>query len=298
MESRFSDGTTKPKPAGESSKFEETTSVLQSLSNITSESSEESSKKKFLEEEGYKQLKHIVDEDHVTVITAKSSRTGGIVTIKIMSKAGDSGYCRKKGFHQEIEMMRQLKHPNLIKYYQSIETIKRYYIVMECAQNGSLSDLIQKEKYLNETRARNIYRQLVDVLSYCNARGAIHHDIKSNTILFGEDDMLKISIFGYSYRNMLHHCIVVDADCESSDLTKADYADIYGSGIVLFEMVYGKLPKGYVSVSLEHSLRYVDFPEEPDVSTNCKKLISKIVVPSADHRISWNDITNIDWMIE
>lgn len=296
MKSGFSiSGSKKPMLPSQSTKTEEIT-VRQTLSNVSSVTGNDSQKPTLLEEEGYKTLKRIVVEDSVTVITAKSSKTGGIVTIKIMSKVGSSGYCRKKGFHQEIEMMRQLNHPNLIQYFQSIETKNRYYIVMECAQNGSLADLIKKEKCLTETKARMIYRQLVNVLSYCNARGAIHHDIKSETILFGDDNVLKISIFGYSYRNMLNHCVVVTTDCESSNVTEPDYADIYGSGIVLFEMVYGKLPKGYAKVSMEYSLRYIDFPKQPDVSSMCKKLISSIVVPPPEKRISWNDITNTEWM--
>lgn len=269
-----------------------------SITSVISGNSDTRQKRNVLEEEGYMMLKSIVKEDNVTVITAKSSATGGIVTIKIMSKAGNSGFCRKKGFYQEIEMMRQLNHPNLIKYYRSIETVNRFYIVMECAPNGSLSDLIRNETYLTEPKARNIYRQLVSVLSYCNSRGMIHHGINSETILFDANNILKISIFGYSYRSMINHCIVVDTDCESNNPTEYDYADVYGSGIVLFEMVYGKLPKGYDNVSLKHSLRHAHFPKQPDVTSMCKSLISRIVVPQSDNRITWNDITETDWMLQ
>lgn len=201
MESGFSVSSKKLELASQSSITGETSAIPETLSNVTSVNSDgETQKRNYLEEEGYQTLKNIVDEENMKVITAKSSKTGGIVTIKIMSKAGNSGFCRKKGFHQEIEMMRQLSHPHLIKFLRGIETIKRYYIVMECAQNGSLSDLIRNEKFLTETKARNIYRQLASVLSYCNARGCFHHDIQSKTILFGADNVLKISIFGYSYR--------------------------------------------------------------------------------------------------
>lgn len=95
---------------------------------------------------------------------------------------------------------------------------------------------------------------------------------------------------------MINHCIVVDTDCESSSLTESDYADIFDSGIVLFEMVYGTLPKGYDNVSLLHSLRCVRFPTQPDVTSMCQSLISKILVPQSDNRITWNDIVAIDWM--
>lgn len=289
MDPGFSVSSKKIELASQSSTIDETTSEISETSDINQ-------KRNVLEDEGYKKLKRIVNDDNVTVITARASDPDRIVTIKIMSKAGNSGFCRKKGFYKEIEMMKQLNHPNLIKYHRSIETVNRFYIVMECAQKGSLSDLIRSEKYLTEPKARKIYRQLASVLSYCNSRGCNHHDIKSETILFDANDVLKISIFGYSYRSMLNHSIVVDTDCESASLTEPDYADIYGSGVVLFEMVYGKLPRGYSNVSLKHSLRCVHFPEEPDVTPMCKSLISGIIVPQADNRISWNDIIDSEWM--
>jgi serine/threonine protein kinase len=197
MESRFSISSKKAKQQASqsSSTGESSTSTIWRaitpvrVSDITKTGN-------LLEKEGYITSDRIANTDDVTVITARSSETGGVVTIKIMSKAGDSGFCRKKGFYKEIEMMAQLNHPNLIKYYRSIESLNRYYIVMECAHNGSLSDLIRTERYLSETRARSIYRQLASVLSYCNARGCIHHDIKSGTILFDANNVPKISIFG------------------------------------------------------------------------------------------------------
>ncbi|XP_037030110.1 testis-specific serine/threonine-protein kinase 4-like [Bradysia coprophila] len=302
MESRFSINSKNAEKASASSStgvsstsaFGQTLSIIEPASSHSSAISHQGS---LLEKEGYRTSDAIDNTNDVTVITARSSETGGVVTIKIMTKVGNSGFCRKKGFYQEIEMMRQLNHPNLIKYYRSIETPNRYYIVMECAQNGSLSDLIREKGCLTEPGARSIYRQLASVLSYCNSRGCIHHDIKSGNILFDANSVLKISIFGYSYRNMINHCVVVDTDCESSSLTEPDYADIFGSGIVLFEMVFGKLPKGYDIVSLKHSLRRVHFPDEPAVDSECKSLISRILVPQHGNRISWNDIADTDWML-
>lgn len=303
MESKFSISSKNAEQSSQQSSSTEASSsstIWQTFSTIKpaiSQTSDISRRKNLLEKEGYQAIDPVDSTNDVTVITARSSETGGMVTIKIMSKAGNSGFCRKKGFYQEIEMMRQLNHPNLIKYFRSIETANRYYIVMECAQNGSLSELIRKEGHFTEPKARSIYRQLVNVLSYCNSRGCIHHDIKSGNILFDDKNVPKISIFGYSYRSMLNHCVVVDTDCESNSLTEPDYADIFGSGIVLFEMIFGKLPKGYDNVTLKHSLRHVHFPDEPAVDSICKSLVSRILLPTQDNRISWNDITDSDWML-
>lgn len=162
---------------------------------------------------------------------------------------------------------------------------------MEYAQN-TLSDLIQNEKFLIESRARSIYRQLVSVLSYCNSYGMVHHDINSKKILINAENILKISIFGYSYRS-----IDVYTNCKSDNIVQYDYADIFSSGVVLFEMLYGKLPVGYDQVSLKRFFRHVQFPDQPHVNMICKTLIQRILVQQSDERISWKDIVESDFIL-
>lgn len=91
--------------------------------------------------------------------------------------------------------------------------------------------------------------------------------------------------------------IVEDTNCENGNIVQPDSADIFGSGVVLFEMLYGKWPVSYDQVSLKHYFRHVYFPEQPYVNTICKSLIWRILVPQIDKTISWNDIVERDFIL-
>lgn len=109
---------------------------------------------------------------------AHSERHDGNVAVKIVSKFTAPADYLKKFLPREIEVVKGLKHPNLIRFLQAIETTHRVYIVMEYAENGSLLDIIRRDSYIDENRARRWFRQLVDAVDYCHERGVVHRYIK------------------------------------------------------------------------------------------------------------------------
>lgn len=96
------------------------------------------------------------------------------MAVKIISKFKAPSDYLKKFLPREIEVVKGLKHENLIRFYQSIETTHRVYIIMQFAENGSLLDLIRKESYLDETRSRKFYTQLINAVDYCHDKGVVH----------------------------------------------------------------------------------------------------------------------------
>lgn len=105
---------------------------------------------------------------------AHSEMHGGNVAIKIVSKYTAPEDYLKKFLPREIDVVKGLKHANLIRFLQAIETTHRVYIVMEYAENGSLLDVIRKDSYIDEVRGRKWFRQLVDAIEYCHDRGVVH----------------------------------------------------------------------------------------------------------------------------
>lgn len=75
---------------------------------------------------------------------------------------------------RELEVVRDLQHPNLIRFYQSIDTTHRVFIIMEYADNGSLLELIRKSKRLSEDLARKLFRQVLDAVEYIHGKGIVH----------------------------------------------------------------------------------------------------------------------------
>lgn len=292
------------KSATSLSKFTRNQSVS---SHSTRTSTENDEKKSILEDNGYERIQEVGVGTYANVITAYSAKEKNIVAIKIISKLTASTTFKRKFLHREIDVVKGLNHPNIIKYYRSIETTHRIYIIMEYAKNGSLLDMIRKEDYFSEMKARHVYRQLLDALEYIHNRGIVHRDIKCENILFDENNVLKIIDFGFasfykeSRKSMSETYCGSRAYCCPELLKQKPYqphsADIWASGVVLFAMVFGKLP--YDDSDMNKMLKQVQskvcFPDKPEVSRMCQQLISAILAPFKK-RVLLSQIRTFEWM--
>lgn len=263
--------------------------------------------KSILQDNGYEKIQEVGVGTYAKVITAYSAKERNIVAIKIISKLTTSTTFKRKFLHREIDVVRGLNHPNIIKYYRSIETTHRIYIIMEYAKNGSLLDMVRRENYFSEAKARHVYHQLIDALEYIHSRGIVHRDIKCENILFDDNDVLKIIDFGFascykeSRRAMSETYCGSRAYCCPELLKQKPYqphsADIWASGVVLFAMVYGKLP--YDDSDMNKLLKQVQtkvhFPEKPEVSRLCQQLITAILAPFKK-RATLAQIKKFEWM--
>ncbi|KAJ8935327.1 hypothetical protein NQ314_012882 [Rhamnusium bicolor] len=262
-----------------------------------------------LESHGYYLGKTIGSGSYATVRVAQSERHEGNVAIKIVSKFSAPADYLKKFLPREIEVVKGLRHANLIRFLQAIETTHRVYIVMEYAENGSLLDIIRKDQYIDETRSRKWFRQLVDAVDYCHERGVVHRDIKCENMLMDLEWNIKLSDFGFArghIRTKNGQSHLSETYCGSYAYASPEilrgipyqpqHADVWSMGVVLFAMVFGRLPfddSNYKELIKQVSNK-VNFPKEPKVSVNCKSLISKILAPLKS-RIRITGIRNDSW---
>lgn len=252
-----------------------------------------------LESHGYTVGKIIGTGSYATVKLAKSARHACEVAIKIVSKVQAPPDYLKKFLPREIEVVKGLKHPNLIRFLQAIETTHRVYIIMEYAENGSLFDIIRAHGYIDETRSRKWFGQLLDALQYCHERGVVHRDIKCENLLLDTDYNIKVSDFGFARAHM--RCRSNAEDYTLSETFCGSYAyaspeilqgipyaphlsDIWSMGVVLYAMVFGRLPFDDSSVNelLKQVKNRVTFPKQPEVSPECKHLIMTILSPVSE----------------
>ncbi|XP_056646977.1 testis-specific serine/threonine-protein kinase 3-like [Diorhabda sublineata] len=272
-------------------------SVHQTAHSATVQAAQDLPKEKklsVLESHGYYLGKTIGTGSYATVRVAQSERHEGQVAIKIVSKFSAPADYLKKFLPREIEVVKGLRHQNLIRFLQAIETTHRVYIIMEYAENGSLLDIIRKDNFIDEPRARKWFRQLVDGVEYCHDRGVVHRDVKCENMLMDSGWNLKISDFGFARGNLKGkngQNILSETYCgsyayASPEILKGipyqpQHADIWSMGVVLFAMVYGRLPfddSNYRELIKQVSNK-VNFPREPKVSGACKSLINKILAP-------------------
>lgn len=123
--------------------------------------------------------------------------------IKVIPKSKVSNFER---FKSEVEIMKKLDHPNILRIYESYEDETNIYLVLEQCEGGELFDRIIAKNYYDEKGARRIFRQIVKSILYCHAKGVCHRDLKPENFLFlGTEDesLVKLIDFGLS-KNFTH----------------------------------------------------------------------------------------------
>ncbi|XP_050444021.1 testis-specific serine/threonine-protein kinase 3-like [Adelges cooleyi] len=278
----------KPNTAGNKTKRE-------SSKNKTKESGKSKEKKlTVLESHGYTVGRSIGSGSYATVKIAHSERHKGDVAIKIVSKVQEAADYLEKFLPREIEVVKGLKHENLIRYYQAIETTHRVYIVMELAPNGSLLDIIKRDGRIDEDRSRKWLKQLVGAVGYCHENGVVHRDIKCENLLMDVGYNIKLSDFGFARANMLNkngQMATSNTFCgsyayASPEILKGtpyqpDASDVWSVGVVLYAMVFGTLPFDDTNYQklLKQVQNKVSFPKDIKASEEVKQLIVKILAP-------------------
>ncbi len=230
------------------------------------------------------------------VYKAYCHRLHRFVAIKILRRdfAADSDFRRR--FHDEAQAVAMLSHPNIVSVYDISRNDDLDYIVMELIDGITLKQYMKKK---NETlgwrEALHYITQIMRALSHAHSRGIIHRDIKPQNIMVLRDGSVRVADFGIARvmsaaQNTLtqetlgsvHYISPEQARGSSID----ERADIYSAGVVLYEMLTGRLPfegDSPVSVAIQHisaiplSPRDLspDIPEALEVIT-LKAMASKI----------------------
>ncbi|XP_037911872.1 testis-specific serine/threonine-protein kinase 2-like isoform X2 [Hermetia illucens] len=210
-----------------------------------------------LEKYGYDVIKKLASGTFSKVVLADSKRQQHHVAVKIITKSDLPQSLLDKFIPREIFLIKTLKHENILNYFQCIETSHRYYIVMEYAEHGTLLDLINRENYLNISQARTFFKQIISVLEYCHSHSVVHRDIKCENLLLCSENTIKLGDFGFA-RSMLEagkSVVLSKTFCGSYAYASPELlrgipyqpqtADIWAAGVVLFSMVFGKMPFNY-----------------------------------------------------
>jgi serine/threonine protein kinase len=186
------------------------------------------------------------------VYIAIDEQTGQQLAVKILSRQLSAQPEAIERFRREAETLRQLDHPNIVKFVEAFEHQGQFVIVMEYLPGGSLHDLIKKGP-LPIDRARRITLELCDALIRSHLLNIIHRDIKPENVLIDKDGRPKLADFGVARlqegTRMTHTGTQVGTPYymspEAWEGQPLDaQADIWSLGVLFFEMLAGKVPFG------------------------------------------------------
>ena len=212
----------------------------------------------------YKIVKSIGEGGMANVYLAWDTILEREVAVKILrgDLAGDEKFIRR--FQREANAASSLRHPNIVEMYDVGEDDGRYFIVMEYVDGKTLKSLIKKRGALNLTEAIDIMMQLTSGIACAHDSYIIHRDIKPQNVMILEDGRVKITDFGIamalnnneltqtnSVMGSVHYLPPEQASGSGSTIK----SDIYTLGILMFELLTGKVPfKGdnAVEIAIKH----------------------------------------------
>nr|XP_045361790.1 serine/threonine-protein kinase SIK2 [Camelus bactrianus] len=227
------------------------------------------------------------------------------VAIKIIDKSQLDAVNLEK-IYREVQIMKMLDHPHIIKLYQVMETKNMLYLVTEYAKNGEIFDYLANHGRLNESEARRKFWQILSAVDYCHSRKIVHRDLKAENLLLDNNMNIKIADFGFG--NFFESGELLATWCGSPPYAAPEVfegqqyegpqLDIWSMGVVLYVLVCGALPFDGPSLPilrqrvLEGRFRIPYF-----MSEDCEHLIRRMLVLDPSKRLTIAQIKEHKWML-
>ncbi|MCX8037860.1 MAG: serine/threonine-protein kinase [Candidatus Sumerlaeia bacterium] len=223
------------------------------------------------------------------VYSAICEKTREKVAIKILYPYYASNTDLVKRLQREIEVLRRVQHPNIVRYLDSGQRRSCCYYVMEFLQGESLEQRIEREHRLPEKEAVRIIRAVANGLAEAHRHAVFHRDVKPGNIFLANDGQIKLMDFGLAkdqtdaYQTQMGLVIgtplYLAPEQARGEQNIDGRADIYALGITLYHCLTGHIPFENLSVPLiltKKTVTAIPSPKEwvPDLSDNIVEIIA------------------------
>lgn len=231
--------------------------------------------------------------------------TGKLVAVKSINKKYVTSKESKRKMMQEFAILKSLRHPNIIRLYESFESAKHILIVTELCTGEDLTNYVRKKKRLDENVAKLVLRKVLEGLSHCHSRRVLHRDVKLDNILLNADGELKICDFGVS-RTVREGEVMAEQSGTPAYIApeivrgkgyKDFAADVWSAGVVLFAVLYGTVPFRANDVATLHKLIVKGkYTLKDDITEEARDLLRRMLERNPCKRITIPEILAHRWM--
>ena len=269
-------------------------------------------------EDNYKIICKLGKGSFGSVFKVKHKITGEIRAMKIIKNTSvdDKVGVDNVKFLKEIQVLKELDHPNIIKIFEYYLDNKNHYIIQELLTGGELYETIVKSHKFNEKKAAFIMKQILSALNYLHSKGIVHRDIKPENILVqnidkkkNKNDEIYIKLIDFGASNFFKENEILKLKVGSPyyiapEVLNKNYnekCDIWSAGVVLYVMLTGKFPfVGQTSQKLFESIKTGKYAKEGKeweaISIEAKELIGKMLELDKDKRISASECLKSEFL--
>ncbi len=208
-------------------------------------------------------------------VAAFDRRLGRQVAIKLLKPEEERDADFSRRFTREAQAAAAISHANVVNVYDVGQEGDLFYLVMQLVDGTDLKELIAREGALPWARAISIARDVLAGLAAIHAAGIVHRDIKPQNVLIGRDGSVRVTDFGVAHVERDTSLTAAGTTVGTADYMAPEQAqgqvptpaaDVYAVGVILFEMVTGRLPfhePTAMATMLAHIQRDVPVPAAP-----------------------------------
>ena len=231
--------------------------------------------------------------------------TGQNVAIKTIEKRHMQDEHSKRKVLQEISIIKNLNHTNIVKLFEVFENNKYIFLVLEHVSQGDLLGFVKQKGRVEESTAKKIFAQVIAGVKHCHQNNILHRDLKLDNILLDKNFNVKICDFGVS--RTMKEGLLINEQCGTPAYIAPEiinnrgyrdyFSDIWSLGIVLFAMLTGTVPFKAFNIEDLHKAIFSGKFTCPDYLTpECQNLIHAMLKLDPYSRITLDQIMNHEWL--
>jgi len=259
----------------------------------------------------YKKIKFLGEGSYASVYQVQNKYTGSICAMKVIKKKFGSSSSEEKEILNEINILRMMDHPNILKIFEFYSNPREFSIVTELCPMGELFDQIIDKGPFDEKYSAYILYQVFSAVNYCHKMHIVHRDLKpENILIVNKDDnempFIKVCDFGTSKifeTGIAEKKVVGSSYYIAPEVLKKNYnekCDIWSIGVIMYILLSQRPPFGgrddYEIMENVKTGKY-DLSKSPfdKISSEAKDLIKKTLNMNIDERISAEEALAHPW---
>lgn len=233
--------------------------------------------------------------------------SGCPVAIKILNRARIKSLGMQDKVRREINILKRIRHPHIIRMYEVIDSPTDIFLVMEYVSGGELFDYIVQSGRLKREEARKFFQQIISGLNCCHRHGIVHRDLKPENLLLDANNNIKIADFGLA--NMMSDGDFLKTSCGSPNYAAPEvisgnlYAgpevDVWSSGVILYALLCGSLPFDDENItSLFKKIKEGNYNLPSFLSKGARNILKQILTVHPIKRATIDTIMKDQWYLQ